>query len=74
MATNDLAFVKWVILILVGGYPFLAGLIVYLIRELQKTNRESVTIMQAATIRDKDTISTLDRVNCVLEKVVDLLK
>ena len=74
MSENDLDFAKWVIGILVAGYPFMAGLVVFLIRELIKSSKEGLKIYQEATTHNRQTNETLDKVNCVIEKVVELLK
>lgn len=73
MNEDYLDFTKWVIGILVAGYPFLAGLIIFLIRELIRANKDSMRIIQEATIHSKDLRTALEKTNCVVDKVVDLL-
>lgn len=65
---------KWLLIGCAAGYPFLGGFIVFLVRQLVKAKDENTKIMQKATIWNEKAMVRDDRLNCVLDKVVQLLK
>jgi len=74
MGNEQVDLIKWLLVGAVAGYPFLGGFILYLVRELLKAKDTSVKIMQEATVYNRQTVNTLDKVNCVMEKVTELLR
>jgi len=73
---NDTAvadLLKWLLIGCAAGYPFLGGFIMFLVKELLKSKDQQVNIMQEATLYNRETIDTLDRVVEVVDKVAELL-
>ncbi len=74
MDEQTVNLIKWLLYGAVAGYVPLGLFIAFLVKELLKAKEQGINIMQAATVHNKTTIDTMDKTNCMIEKVVALLK